>query len=271
MSTISIASPALQNSGAITPQNREAQLQSSLSNSSPKRNKSVRSSPKRPSQSKPRRKSFSGAHNLGHYQLDDESTGPPPWMAAGQPSLFRDASGALSTTGRPEDLVLPAVARRLQAERLERSTQDNDGLITMYDRQGRPLLKKEVPDRRRFGHDEPVPKGNMQAKNNQHVTCEPRAEDGPTSCPSDQDPALHERSPTSTPANRRVSASLLPLAPAAKQPASVPAQSQGNALPHVKEKTSPARDDSENDGHVERARKAEHQTAGGCCSACVVS
>lgn len=54
---------------------------------------------------KPRRKSFSAARELTHYDLGDDAV--PPWVSTTPKRLFRDASGSLATSGRPEDLVLP--------------------------------------------------------------------------------------------------------------------------------------------------------------------
>ncbi|GAA5872329.1 hypothetical protein JCM1840_004130 [Sporobolomyces johnsonii] len=73
---------------------------------------------------KPRRKSISTSRELSNaspspsYDPDASSSSLPHWSTTRAPLVFRTSKGELGTSGRPEDLVLPAVARRLEAERL---------------------------------------------------------------------------------------------------------------------------------------------------------
>ncbi|GAA5919279.1 hypothetical protein JCM1841_006538 [Sporobolomyces salmonicolor] len=75
---------------------------------------------------KPRRKSISISREFSNaspspspsYDPDASSSSLPHWSTTRAPLVFRTSKGELGTSGRPEDLVLPAVARRLEAERL---------------------------------------------------------------------------------------------------------------------------------------------------------
>ncbi|KAM0790398.1 hypothetical protein ACM66B_003280 [Microbotryomycetes sp. NB124-2] len=245
---------------------------------SPKRNQSVKITPKG-QQPKPRQKSFSTAHGLGHSLGGDDNDALPPWMVAGQPKLFRDASGSLSTSGRPEDLVLPAVARRLQAERLERSRDDDNGLITTYDRQGRPLLKQEIHPLRRLEHASGDSTGlihaepAMQGESNLEVKPAPAQQNvqnqrsemistAPNVSPSDG-----HRMPTP----RRISVSRLPLVPGGRPLAGQTAHESGSNHEIKYGKGVVAEAVHQSQDSSARQSPEEEVAKSGCCNACIVS
>ncbi|KDE08547.1 hypothetical protein MVLG_01324 [Microbotryum lychnidis-dioicae p1A1 Lamole] len=81
--------------------------------------------------------------------LDDADALPdatPPWMAAPAPIVFRSGEdGSLRGQGRVDEMVLPAVARRLEAERLTAASSTTSSLlITEWDAQGRPVRAGDV-------------------------------------------------------------------------------------------------------------------------------
>ncbi|SCV68167.1 BQ2448_288 [Microbotryum intermedium] len=81
--------------------------------------------------------------------LDGNDISPdatPPWMAAPAPVVFRSGEdGSLRGQGRVDEMVLPAVARRLEAERLTAASSTATSLlITEWDASGRPVRAGDV-------------------------------------------------------------------------------------------------------------------------------
>ncbi|KAM0753590.1 hypothetical protein T439DRAFT_353377 [Meredithblackwellia eburnea MCA 4105] len=102
---------------------------------------------KRSASSAPKRK-VSNPPFRDRDSLDGEREPAPPWLSAPAVELYRSESG-LDYKGRPEDLVLPAVARRLEAERLANAKADE--LINQWGKDGTPQAALPFRSQQRKG------------------------------------------------------------------------------------------------------------------------
>ncbi|ORY81259.1 hypothetical protein BCR35DRAFT_304114 [Leucosporidium creatinivorum] len=220
--------------------------------------------------------SFSAA--TSYHRESTEIDPLPPWVQEG-PRVFRDrdwkegsGEGGLRNEGRVEDMVLPAVARRLEAERLARL--ESEGLITHWDRDGVPMVALNGNGRAvggggsgrelTLGGKEEVGGGGKRTN---------REDQGPGDDSIPPPPPPPQQQPTTTAANADLSAdrSSLPPPPQPPQKEHRPSRDldpHGLARPLSGEVGAGVGEKQGKKSKEQRRQDDEEQK--GCCAACVV-
>ena len=175
---------------------------------------------------------------------DDDEEGPlPPWTSPAV-SLYRSEGGRLESSGRPDELVLPAVARKLEAERLKRESQA--GLINQYGPDGTPMGAISVAARRQQQQGE--------QDEQQQLPSPP-----PTPTPADFEPELFNVDRRSSRRSSRRQSRRASHA-AAEEP----------ATPSLKYAADPASKEAKLDGPAPERKADPDADSAGCCS-CTIS